>query len=277
MAHLAAGAISETLGGAGVRGEETALILCLAEETRQGKPVRDASRLLRKIAEIVEIVPHMRSRIINYGRPSGHVALEQARRLISSGQVTNVVIAGVDSYLTSRSVRYYLDQSRLMTKFNPNGFIPGEAAAAILCTKPGRGLLTLLGLGLAREPATIYNKQDLPLRGDGMTAAYRVALQESHFDMVGIGYRISDLIGEQYWFKQTALTSLRLTRAHQEFQDLWSPGESIGNIGAAVVPTMIGMAFTAARKGYAAGNPVLIEASNDDGACGAAVMASRLN
>lgn len=37
---------------------------------------------------------------------------------------------------------------------------------------------------------------------------------------------------------------------------------------------MIGMAFTAARKGYAAGNPVLIEASNDTGACGAAVFAS---
>ncbi|TGS13810.1 3-oxoacyl-ACP synthase [Mesorhizobium sp. M2E.F.Ca.ET.209.01.1.1] len=277
IAHLAAGAISEALSGARIAGEQTALILCLAEEGRSGRPVRDASRLLRKIADIVEIAPHVKSRIISYGRPSGHVALEQARRLISSAQVANVVIAGVDSYLTSRTVRHYLDQSRLLTKFNPNGFIPGEAAAAVLCTKPGQGTLTLLGLGLAREPATIYNKQDLPLRGEGMAAAYGLALRESRFAMVGIGYRISDLIGEQYWFKQTALAFLRHMRGHVDFQDLWSPGESIGNIGAAVVPTMIGMAFTAARKGYAAGNPVLIEASNDEGACGAAVVASRLN
>ncbi len=277
IAHLAAGAISEALAEGHTAGEQTALILCLAEDNRLGKPVRDASRLLTQIAEIVEIAPHVKSRVISYGRPSGHVALEQARRLISSGQVPNVVIVGVDSYLTSRTVRHYLNQSRLMTKFNPNGFIPGEAAAAVLCTKPGKGLLTLLGLGLSRDPAAIYNKEDLPLRGDGMTAAYGVALQESRFDMIGIGYRISDLIGEQYWFKQTALASLRLTRGHIEFQDLWSPGESMGNVGAAVVPTMIGMAFTAAKKGYAAGNPVLIEASNDEGACGAAVVASRPN
>ncbi|RUT86318.1 3-oxoacyl-ACP synthase, partial [Mesorhizobium sp. USDA-HM6] len=36
---------------------------------------------------------------------------------------------------------------------------------------------------------------------------------------------------------------------------------------------MAGMAWTAAGKGYAAGNPVLIEASSDAGACGAAVFA----
>ncbi len=38
---------------------------------------------------------------------------------------------------------------------------------------------------------------------------------------------------------------------------------------------MIGMAHAAARKGYAAGNPVLIEASDDSGACGAAILAAR--
>ncbi|TIS83570.1 MAG: 3-oxoacyl-ACP synthase, partial [Mesorhizobium sp.] len=82
-------------------------------------------------------------------------------------------------------------------------------------------------------------------------------------------------IGEQYWFKQSALASLRLLRGRHDFQDIWSPGESLGNVGAAVVPLMIGMAWTAARKGYAAGNPVLIEASNDAGACGAAILAAR--
>ena len=40
-------------------------------------------------------------------------------------------------------------------------------------------------------------------------------------------------------------------------------------------PLMIGMALTAAVKGYAAGNPVLIEASGDDGACGCAAILAR--
>jgi 3-oxoacyl-[acyl-carrier-protein] synthase-1 len=34
------------------------------------------------------------------------------------------------------------------------------------------------------------------------------------------------------------------------------------------------MAWTAAHRGYAAGNPVLIEASGDTGACGAAILAA---
>jgi 3-oxoacyl-[acyl-carrier-protein] synthase I len=160
---------------------------------------------------------------------------------------------------------------------NADGFIPGEAAAAILLGPPGSGGFRLASLGLAREQAHIYNGLDadgahLPLRGDGMTAAYQLALKASGLEMRDVGYRISDLIGESYFFKQSALASLRLVRGHHGFQDFWSPGESLGNVGAAVVPIMVGMAMIAARKGYDGGDPVLIEASGDDGACGAALF-----
>ncbi|MEI5677265.1 MULTISPECIES: beta-ketoacyl synthase N-terminal-like domain-containing protein [unclassified Mesorhizobium] len=273
LAHLAAGAITEAFQHAPEARGRTALILCLGEENRPGRPIRNASNLLRDIAEIVEVEPHSRSRIVQYGRPSGHAALDYARRMISAGEASYVMVAGVDSYLTTETISYYLDRKRLLGPTNPNGFIPGEAAAAVLCSasrKPDR--LRLFGLGLARETASIYNKEDLPLRGDGMTSAYRSAFSETGIEMNQLGYRISDLVGEQYWFKQTTLASLRILRGRHDFQDLWSPGESIGNVGAAVVPLMIGMAQIAAIKGYAAGNPVLIEASNSAGACGAAVL-----
>ena len=106
-----------------------------------------------------------------------------------------------------------------------------------------------------------------------MTSAYSKALDEAGIDMSRVAYRIADLIGEQYWFKQSALASMRLLRGRHDFQDIWSPTESVGNVGAAVGPMMIGMAFQAASKGYAAGNPVLIEASSDNGACAAAILA----
>lgn len=275
MAHLAAGAICEAFESVPQARGQTALILCLAENDRPGNAVTDSARLLHSIAEIVEIEPRIRSRVVAHGRPSGHVALDQARRMIASGETPYVMIAGVDSYLTAPAIAYYLGENRLLTPDNPNGFIPGEAASAILCTRSQRGGFRLFGLGLSSEPASIYNTKDLPLRGDGMTSAYSTAFEETGIEMNRLGYRIADLIGEQYWFKQTALASLRLLRGRHDFQDLWSPGESLGNIGAAVVPLMIGMAFTAARKGYAAGTPVLIEASNDAGACGAAVLAAR--
>ncbi|WP_086998841.1 beta-ketoacyl synthase N-terminal-like domain-containing protein [Rhizobium sullae] len=275
IAHLAAGSICEAFEAVPQARGQAALILCLAEEDRPGRPAPDGVRLLGRIAEIVESQPHGRSRIIAHGRPSGHVALEQARRILSAGEAPYVMIVGVDSYLTAGAIARYLADNRLLTPDNPNGFIPGEAAAAVLCTRSQSSGLRLFGLGLARERAYIYNSDDLPLRGDGMMSAYREALDETGIEMNRLGYRISDLIGEQYWFKQSALASLRLVRGAHEFQDIWSPAESLGNVGAAVVPLMVGMAFTAARKAYAAGNPVLIEASNDFGACGAAIMAAR--
>ncbi|UVK38455.1 3-oxoacyl-ACP synthase [Mesorhizobium sp. AR10] len=275
MAHLAAGSIAEAFDAVPEARGQTALILCLAEENRPGRPVTNPAALLARIAEIVEVKPHARSRVVAHGRPSGHVALDHARRLLASEEVPYVMIAGVDSYLTSQSVAHYLNNNRILTPGNPNGFIPGEAAAAVLCSRTGSQGLRLFGVGLSRENATIYNSQDLPLRGDGMTVAYHAALRETGIELNRLGYRIADFIGEQYWFKQSALANLRLVRNGRDFQDVWSPGESLGNVGAAVGPLMLGMAKMAAQKGYAAGNSVLIEASNDAGACGAAVLATR--
>ncbi|GLS31131.1 3-oxoacyl-[acyl-carrier-protein] synthase-1 [Mesorhizobium albiziae] len=275
LAHLAAGAICEAFERVPNARGRTELIFCLPEETRPGRPLRDPAGLLRVIAEIAEIDTSTRSRVVAHGRPSGHVALEQARQILAAGSTPYVLIVGVDSYLTTHGVRHYLDHRRLLTQTNPDGFIPGEAAAAVLCTTAAAGGLRLFGLGLSRERASIYNKENLPLRGDGIVAAYRAALDETGIEMNRLGYRISDLIGEAYYFKQTALASIRLVRGHHGFQDLWSPAESLGNVGAAVVPIMIGMAWTAARKGYSAGDSVLVEASNDHGACGAAVFGAR--
>jgi len=275
MAHMAAAAITEVFETCPSARDTSALVLCLAEDDRPGTLTRDPTRLAQRIGEIVTTRQPMKTRIVGHGRPSGFVALSTARKMIEQGVAQNVLIVGVDSYLSTRAVAHYLSDQRLLIDGNANGFIPGEAAAAVLCSKHGTGVLTLTGLGLTREKASIYNKDDLPLRGDGMTDAYKNAFKEGKIDMAELGYRISDLIGEQFWFKQSALASLRLLRGRHDFQDLWSPAESLGNVGAAVVPIMIGMAFTAAQKGYAAGNPTLLEASADDGACGAGLFRAR--
>jgi 3-oxoacyl-[acyl-carrier-protein] synthase-1 len=276
MARLLAGAIVEIFRKVPEAEGTAALVLCVGEETRPGRPVRDTAELVRQVTDITGLPHSTRIQVVAHGRPSGFVALMQARRLMAEG-APSVIVAGVDSYLTTLSVAHYLAEGRLLTGANANGFIPGEAAAAILCTKGG-GALALTGLGLAREAAFIYNGQGdepghhRPLRGDGMTQAYRLALDEANVDLARVDYRISDLIGESYWFKQSALAHMRLERGRKEFQDIWSPAENVGNVGAAVVPMMLGMALAAAQKGYAMGSPVLVEASGDDGACGAAVL-----
>jgi 3-oxoacyl-[acyl-carrier-protein] synthase-1 len=57
-------------------------------------------------------------------------------------------------------------------------------------------------------------------------------------------------------------------------QPIWPIAASLGNVGAAAVPVMLGWALEAVQKGYAPEGAMLIETSGDDGACGAAVVAS---
>lgn len=276
LAHMAAAAIVEAFETVRRARDDCALILCLAEENRPGRPWRDGAALLRRIAEIAEVELDTRSRIVTHGRPSGHVALDQARRMIAAGEAAHVMIAGVDSYLTGRSVAHYLDGNRLLTPDNPNGFIPGEAAAAVLCARSG-GRLRLHGLGFAREKAYLYNRRDengldLPLRGEGMANAYSQALEEAGVRLSQAGLVMGDFSGEKFFFQQSALTMLRLQRERSEVHPIWAIGASLGNIGAAVVPLMLGWTLHATHRGYAPPGPMMIETSADDGACGAAVV-----
>lgn len=276
LAHMAAAAILEAIDDFPDARTSVALILCLAEEDRPGRLAPDASRLAARIAEITGLTSPHRTRIVAHGRPSGIVALDQARRMLADDTARYVMICGVDSYLTTLTIAHYLAARRLLTPDNPNGFIPGEAAAAILCTRPGTGgTLRLIGLGLAREPAFLDNPSDLPLRADGMVSAYRAALTEAGIELNRIGHRISDVGGESFYFKQTALASIRLLRGRHEFQDLRTPAEFLGNTGAAAVPVMTCMALTAAAKGYTRGNPALLESASDSGACACALLAAR--
>ena len=273
MAHLAAGAIVDVMNAAPDLAEDTALVLCLAEPGRPGRPVTDINAFAHQLSGIVKATSAMRVRVVEYGRPSGFVALQQAERMLAEGKVSRVLIVGVDSYLTGRAVAGYRD--RILAPGNPNGFIPGEAAAAILCTRGGSGL-RLASPGLAREEAYIYNRKDedgldLPLRGDGMAEAYKKTFASAGLAHSDIVLKIGDLIGETFWFKQMALAMLRTQRKRSEVQPIWPIAASLGNIGAAVVPLMLGWALAAVHKTYAKPGPILIEASGDEGACGAVV------
>ncbi|WP_353646396.1 3-oxoacyl-ACP synthase [Mesorhizobium sp. WSM2239] len=274
LAHMAAAAIIEAFEAVPEARGQTALILCLAEENRPGRLAPDSEHLLTQIEQIAEVACPTRSRVVAHGRPSGHVALDSARRLLASRATSFVMIVGVDSYLTSQSISHYLARQRLLTTQNSNGFIPGEAAAAILCAAGG-GIAHLRGLGLAREQARIYNEMDLPFRAEGMTTAYREAFAGAGCLHSDVALKMGDLVGETYWFQQCALAMLRTQRERSKVQPIWALGGSLGNIGAAAVPVMLGWAMSAIQRNYAPSGPILIEASGDDGACGAAVVEAK--
>ena len=82
MAHLAAAAVCEAFEKVPQARGRIPLFLCLAEDDRAGRPVRDHSNLLRRIGQIADIDQHSLCRVVAYGRSRRRVALDHARKLI---------------------------------------------------------------------------------------------------------------------------------------------------------------------------------------------------
>ena len=111
-----------------------------------------------------------------------------------------------------------------------------------------------------------------PLRGDGLAQAIKAALDDAGSAIEATDFRITDISGEQYGFKEASLALSRLLRVRKETFDLWHPADCIGEVGAAALPCMLGVAFFAQRKRYAPGPVVLGHLGNDDGRRVALVM-----
>lgn len=263
LARLVEGPIRECLAAADVRPEEIPVFLCVAEPDRPGRLDGLDRDLFAETCELLGVSFDSRSRVVAMGRVSAAVGIKEVSKLINKQGVEQAIVAGVDTYLMAETLRAFDNGSRLLTPANSNGFIPGEAGAAILIGGGHEGTgLAIRSLGLGVEPATI--ESDEPLRADGLTAAYRQALATAGLTMAEIGYRLGTMSGEQYWFKEFDLATSRLLRSRHEFMDVWHPADCIGETGAASMLCCICLTAEATRKQFDAGSPLLITISNDD-------------
>lgn len=275
LLRLVAPVIHECLAAAGGVGpEKIPLLLCVAEADRPGRLEGLDDRLLDEVQEFSGARFHSRSCTIARGRVGGAVALELARRLVVNEPVPFCLIAGVDSFLVGTTLAAYEARHRLLTAKNSNGFMPGEAGSAVLVGPPGAAgaaHLRCMGIGFGRERATVDSEE--PQRADGLVEAFRAMHRDGGVTLDDADYRYTDCNGEQYGFKQDRLAYARTVRKLKARFDHLHPADSIGEVGAAVGPCVMGLALAAARKGYAPGNGVddapgkgvLCHFSNDDG------------
>jgi 3-oxoacyl-[acyl-carrier-protein] synthase-1 len=213
------------------------------------------------------------SRLMASDHVSVVVGIRLAADMIAGRRATFVIVGGVDSLLHQELKTHYLTQRRLLTPDNSNGFSLGEGAGALLLSSSGAtdGELLIRGTGLSREPATI--ESDESLRGDGLTAAIREALSQEGLTYRDLDYRITDLNGEHYKFKEMLLAMMRFDREPKaKLFDLWHPIEFMGDVGAAIGPIVLGFALHAARKRYAVGPTALTTFGNDSGERAAVVV-----
>lgn len=279
LVELVAPAISECLAAAGSPTANIPLLIAIPSTTRAGRFANMDRELMEGIEARLELPRHPKSRAIAGDQVGGAQCLVAARDLIAAGTVQHVIVAGVDSFLYQPMLDDYVERRRLMTASNSNGFFPGEAGCAVLVggvLDASADALQLLGIGLAHEVAAIGSTQ--PLRGEGMTAAVREALDAAGVNMADIGYRLTDVSGEHYKFKEALFVAARLDQdSRARAMEMWHPIEFLGEIGAAIIPCLLQQARHACLEGYAPGRLGLIHVGNDDGARAALVVAGPLS
>jgi 3-oxoacyl-[acyl-carrier-protein] synthase-1 len=278
LARMAAAVIDECL--AGIPREDwkrIPLLLCISERARPGRQVGLDEELFAEVCALCANAEFAASSIIiPQGRVSAGVALSEARKLIHELGVPRALVIATDSLLTATTLKHYEQQGRLLSKKNSNGFIAGEAAAGLLLAMSSdTPSLSIDGLGFATEPATIDSEK--PLRAEGLSRAITAAVQDAGCELHELDYRISDVSGEQYYFKEAALALSRTLRTRKEEFDLWHPAECIGEVGAASGVAALVVANAAAQKAYSPGPNVLVHAANDAGQRAAIVARFRAN
>ncbi|MFC5699310.1 hypothetical protein ACFPU0_27725 [Pseudomonas sp. GCM10022186] len=279
LVRMAARAIAEALQTVPDSApEQTPLLLGLAEAERPGRLEGLDISLLHDIERELGLRFHDNSNVIPRGRVSGAVALLNARKLIHEQGHRHVLIAGVDSFLAGPTLAAYEARERLLTSRNSNGFIPGEGAAAVVIGVPVASeepQLACIGLGFGMEKATV-EAEGIPLRADGLTQAVRSALAEAGCGLEKMDYRLTDISGEQYYFKEAALALSRTLRVRKEHFHLLHPADCIGETGAAIGPAMLAVALAACRKQYGDGPNIFCHLGNDAGQRAAALLSYQI-
>ncbi|MEM9453698.1 MAG: beta-ketoacyl synthase N-terminal-like domain-containing protein [Myxococcota bacterium] len=255
--------------------EDIAIVVALGEHDRPGLPAAFEENLLVPVEAALGVRFHPRlRRLIRGGRGAGFRALISASEILQDPSLRACVVCGVDSFLSMATLQHFDQQRRLKTENNTDGFIPGEAAAAVVLTRRSPAGVsvgsTVEGLASAREPRTV-DAED-PSVGTGLASAIRACLQSRNLAMADIDLRLTDLNGERYFFVEHSYAIARVVRERRTTFPLWYLADCIGEIGAASVPALLTVVDRAHRHGYAPGPVAMLMSTSDDDLRGCALI-----
>lgn len=275
LADLVAPAIWECLEAAQPESASAIpILLGIAPHDRPHRLPHLDEEILEEIEWRLELPRHPESRIIAMGDVSGAVGIQRAQEILGTGQARYCVVAGVDSFLQQDVVEAYLEQRRILTKSNSNGFLPGEAGCAVLVGPQGRSSKDELKLaGLAYGAGELPATSEDPSRGILLTRLVREALGQAGMKMEDTFYRNTDINGEHAGFKEASFIPSRIQRKPLPYlHELWHPVEYLGEIGAAHVPCELGVSLYYGRCGAGSGPRGICHFGTDSGERAAMVV-----
>jgi 3-oxoacyl-[acyl-carrier-protein] synthase I len=257
------------------------LLVGLPEPGRPGSGTPTAEDIIAQVQARLGVGFHPAlSKVIPKGHTAGFEGLRVARDLMRQNEAPGCLVCGVDSHINA-SALFWLDRTwRLKRQGHTDGVIPGEAAAAIYVQRnapeAAPGGVEVVGLGFGFEDAGLLSEQ--PLLALGLAGAGRQALAEADLGVHQMDFRLSDVTGENYGFRELTLAEGRLARVvRKESQPLWHPADSIGDTGAAAGVVQLVRAAAAWAKGYAPGARAICYSSAVAGERAVALLCRRTN
>jgi 3-oxoacyl-[acyl-carrier-protein] synthase-1 len=254
----------------------TALLLSLPQPDAATSTWGLASSFVAELGERAGLEGFASIAVDQSGHASMFAALREAASLLRSEKVTRCLLLGVDSYLSEDRLDL-LDQAyRLKSSRAVDGFIPGEAAVAMMVelhdprrppASPPWALLS--DPGLAVEPETIASEK--ASTGRGLGEALRAALASRPADEA-VRWVLCDLNGESYRAFEWGVVQTRMASRFGAIASLNHPAESIGDVGAATGGVLIACAARAFARGYAPGRSALCFTSSEQGLRGALLV-----
>lgn len=202
--------------------------------------------------------------------PSGHASMlrlmAEVGRLCETGQLDQCIVLGVDTHHSAARLEQLDAARRLRTERCPDGFLPGEAAVALLVEPARRGhrpALARLSLpGLGDEPRTLLGEPSSS--GRGLAMAIESTLQAAG-SRAPASWVLCDLNGESYRSFEWGLVRTRLGERFAPSMKLVHPAECVGDVGAASGGLLVACACQAYERGYAPASSALAWSSSEHG------------
>jgi 3-oxoacyl-[acyl-carrier-protein] synthase I len=185
-----------------------------------------------------ETVFHPASTLVLSGKGGIADAVALADQILAakSNAPKHVMIAATDSLLTAPQIQRHLSAERIKSTENPDGFIPGEGAGAIVLTRTGSLGSQLVIEGWAATEDAPLRSSTSPTRAVALTHAIRQAARMAGREISHARFQVSGANGESWYFKESALAISRCLERRVERFDHHFASRSLGETGVSCGP-----------------------------------------
>ncbi len=242
------------------------------EQDRQGVTLSWWTEVFNEVTTKLGLKFHPQSGVIARGRAGLGEALEQVASLLKTSNCPAVMLIGVDSYLHAATINHYLKADRLQISGNSDGFIPGEAAAAVLLTTAGATESGVKVIGYQHGHEVGRPDGSVPCRAQGLSDTIRAALASSQTPYARLDFRVSDQNGEAFFAKEAANAIARVAPRQAHRLPVLTVCDCLGEIGAATGPSMLAYLSRFMPHPDSPGRTALLHLANDDGRRSAVVV-----